>query len=110
VIDKDFAVSLIDNHFCAVRDLLIDVESASARINAMTAYNNLLQALTVPAPEPAQDFPSIRDLFAMAVLTGELAAQSPEIGQYSERHHETLAKNSYKIADAMMKARQAVIP
>ena len=48
----------------------------------------------------------LRDQFAMAALSGELASQGGDEGYYSERSFKLLAENSYKIADAMMEARQ----
>ena len=49
---------------------------------------------------------TLRDQFAMAAMSGELASQGADEGYYSERSFKLLAENSYKIADAMMEARQ----
>ena len=48
---------------------------------------------------------TLRDQFAMAALSGELASQGGDAGYYSERSFKLLAENSYKIADAMVEAR-----
>lgn len=50
---------------------------------------------------------SLRDWFAGQALAGELSAQNDSTGIWTERLFEKLAERSYKIADAMLKAREA---
>lgn len=49
---------------------------------------------------------TLRDYFAAKAMQGELAAQSPELGEYTDTCIDMLAKRSYAIADAMLKARE----
>lgn len=52
--------------------------------------------------------PTLRDQFAVAVLQGEIAAQTEETGLYvSERSDDyiQLARRCYAVADAMLRVR-----
>ncbi len=48
---------------------------------------------------------TLRDYFAAKAMQGELAAQSEETGHYENM--DALAVRAYRVADAMLKARQA---
>lgn len=48
---------------------------------------------------------TMRDYFAAKAMQGELAAQSAESGHYENM--DALAVLAYRVADAMLKARQA---
>lgn len=61
------------------------------------ACADLIQALTTPPPAEVEDFPTVRDQFAMA----SLAAMD-----YEAWPMERLAFDAYRIADAMMAARK----
>ena len=51
---------------------------------------------------------SLRDYFAAAALQGNLASQSIDVGYYDgEDAWNKAAKDAYKAADAMLKAREA---
>ncbi len=52
-------------------------------------------------PDPAPERPTLRDQFAMAALTGLLAAHDPE----SYLSDQGVSDRAYAIADAMMKER-----
>lgn len=48
---------------------------------------------------------TLRDYFAAKAMQGELASQHPETGEYNNL--DALAVLSYRVADAMLKARDA---
>lgn len=49
---------------------------------------------------------TLRDQFAMAALTGELASQSSDVGEWLDASSDMLARRCYRIADAMLAARE----
>jgi hypothetical protein len=49
-------------------------------------------------------YPTLRDWFAMAAMAGDMARSD---GTYANRPEDAAAKRYYKIADAMLKAREA---
>ena len=48
----------------------------------------------------------LRDYFASKAMQGELASQYDGCEYFGDESYKRLAENSYKIADAMMEARQ----
>lgn len=112
----DFADTLIGKLIGTYEDMghhANTPEYTGARRAYDKAWQDLRQALTVPAPEHAEDFPSVRDQFAMAALTGLLAGLAyahKKIGgrikfQMAPGQADT-ARQSYGYADAMMAARK----
>ena len=55
--------------------------------------------------QPEQSI-ELRDYFAAMAMQGEMASQTEDSGYYSDQSYNRLAERSYKIADAMMEARQ----
>ena len=50
----------------------------------------------------------LRDYFAAKAMQGLIAHKDVEYGKYSEAYDESRTERAYKIADAMMKARDRV--
>ena len=52
-----------------------------------------------------QETPTLRDQFAMAVVKGELASQSPEVGVWNMGDGSNFAKHVWMVTDALLAAR-----
>lgn len=67
------------------------------------------ETLAVAADRFAKDRPTLRDQFATAALQGLLSSphlESFQFPPYSHSDPEAVAKDAYKLADAMLKARE----
>lgn len=66
---------------------------------------DLVQALTVPSPrEVDEDFPTVRDQFAMAALQGLTSIKGE--GHFKQATQANFSKIAFEYADAMMAARK----
>jgi hypothetical protein len=104
--DKDFAEALVDafERSVALWHCRDDIDSPEALRTMKQAKADLLQALRVPAPEHQEDFPSVRDQFAMAALPAVRIAYAEVHGIFLDA--DAAAKYAKADADAMMEARK----
>lgn len=82
--DKDFAEKLVENHRLAAMDCARQLDLRDKRTaaeNLAQAEDDLLQALRVPK-QVEEDYPTVKDLAAIAALKGFCTNRGPVESHY----------------------------
>lgn len=100
--EKSFAEKLVAEHYCASINVTYRSDGPDRLAKAQA---NLIQALTVPAEK--DDVIKMRDLFAMSIVSGQIAYGGlvEGCGGYGGANVSIWA---YEMADAMIEARKPV--
>lgn len=114
--EKSFAEKLVEAYGEAVVTWHSqeNIESRDALAVLKKSRADLIQALTVPAPVVEEDFPTVRDEFAKAALTGFMSQEDNRTVSGTPKEIEAKqagliasdAAMCYRYADAMMAARK----